>query len=431
MISVPFIYFSFLSAILYWNNKRFDFATIISFLFAICGLFSILIDEFGLRSETTVDYIISPTSSFVYCILITINLLPFIIFSNNKIELGTIKKIDNEILLKILAYIAFFWFVLIVIFSLSAAYRVLTGDIAELRADIYQGLYSGQYMNMLPSYLRLPMVPLNYLFGCHWTLQFMAFFSLYIQKLPKKFFWLFLIPSLSGPWFSILGVDRSGTTYWVISFFFIFVFFKPFMNRIQRKGMIKVMSILVILILSYIAFVTDSRFNERGYNGVSGNVGGVINYLGQNYINFCYFFDTFDSPLKSLSIIFPFIYRNIFGDDMVGGVVMQQYLTFRTGITTGAFYTYLGQILICAGHVATIMFCFVYSLVSWRSIRFVRKRIYEPSMVYIYITLSSIIFLGLFVHFYSDFLRTFSVVAFFVIIKLLGSPSLTKGRKNS
>lgn len=421
MISIPFIYFSFLGILLYRRKKRFDIATIISIMFAVCGAFSILLDLFNLRSEDTLNYEISLTASITYCTFISLNLLPFIKYSN--LSINKVNGIKKEKILKILGYLAFTWFAVIVVFSLSSFYRVITGDIAELRQLIYNGEYSNNYMAMLPVALRLPMVPFNYLFGCPWTLQFLAFFCLFIQKLPKKYFWFFLIASLSGPWIGILGVDRSASSYWIISFFFIFLFFKQYMNKESQKRILKLMVFMVLLLAIYIGISTVSRFGDRYYGeGIGGNMGGMITYFGQNYLNYCFLFDEFNSSLNSLSILFPFTHK-LLGDDMIGAVVIQQYLSQKTGIQTGAFYTYYGHIILGIGHYATYVFCAIYTSLSFIILGSNKYKRYTLSRLYLYIALSSILFLGVFVHYYTDFTRTFSLVSFYLIFCLLGSSS--------
>lgn len=426
MISIPFIYFSFLSILLYRRKKRFDIATIISIMFAICGAFSILLDFFNLRSEDTLNYKISLTASITYCAFISLNLLPFIKYSN--LSINKVNGIKQENILKILAYLAFIWFAVIVVFSLSSFYRVITGDIAELRQLIYNGEYSGQYMSLLPAVLRLPMIPINYLFGCPWILQFLAFFCLFIQKLPKKYFWLFLIASLSGPWNGILGVDRSASSYWIISFFFIFLFFKQYMNKESQKRIAKLMAFMVLLLATYIGVTTVSRFGDRYYGeGIGGNMGGLIIYFGQNYINYCFLFDEFNSSLNSLSILFPYTHK-LLGDDMIGAVVIQQYLSQKTGIQTGGFYTYYGHIILGVGHYATYVFCAIYTSLSFIILGSNKYKRYTLSRLYMYIALSSILFLGVFVHYYTGPLKTFSVVCFYFIFLFLGGTSQTAGR---
>lgn len=420
MIIIPFIYFSFLSLILYRRHHRFDIATIISVMYAVCGAFSIMVDMFNLRSLDVQNYTISPTASFFYCGMITINLLPFIKYSNINIE--RLCKVRQEQLLKILAYASFAWFLFMAILSFSDFLGVLTGDIGELRAEIYRDERSVDYISYLPLIIRIPFTILNVVFGCPWVLLFMAFFCRFVQKLPSKFFWLFLIASLSGPWTGVLGVDRSKTTYWIISFGIMFYFFKPYMIKKQKRLMFIVMTFLIGLVTIYISMVTNSRFGDRDYGGgITGNLGGIISYLGQNYINFCYFFDTFDSPLNTLSILFPFTYKYILGEELVGGVVIQEYLTYKTGVNTGVFYTYLGQILISAGLWAVCVFCLVYSAISLYALRRLRRKSSSPIMLYMYITLSSIMFLGAFVHYYSAATLTFSVLCFMLFIRLMGS----------
>lgn len=426
MIAVPFIYFSLLVVLLCKKNKGIDIATIIAAEFAITGFFSILMSVFNLMPDNR-DYQITPWATITYCGLLTICLLPFILFSNAKIKY--IRPIKNELLFKALAIISLLWFIIRIILTGRGIMEILTGDINELRHDVYSGEESIDYYWGLPGPIRKVMELLGMVFGCSWIFIFLAFFSLTIQKLPIRYFWMFLITSLSGPWAGILGVDRSKAAYWIISVVVMALFFRPFIDKKNAKPLIVAIASFVGLLIVYLGLVTSSRFGDRYYSEVGGNEGGMIVYFGQNFPNFCFFYDTFHSSWKTLSLIFPFTQKYLFRESIVGGVNIQQVLDQITGLKTGVFYTYLGQILITAGKIVMFLYVLFFFVATLFVNRKVQSHVVSAEFCFFYLFFASIMFLGLFVHYYSSPTLTFSIISFFVLITLLRDKPVRVFRK--
>ena len=111
MITIPFIYFGILLLFQYKRNgRKMDIACYILLIYFISAFFSILIDLFDLYSRELGGYRVSGNATFVYCGLLTLCVLPFALFSSNKII--EIKKIKNTSFLKSLAWVTFFYFVI-------------------------------------------------------------------------------------------------------------------------------------------------------------------------------------------------------------------------------------------------------------------------------------------------------------------------------
>lgn len=397
------------------NNKRADLPFLIMLMYTINSFLSIFVDKYNMLG---LNYHPSLLSTIVYCGLLTLCWLPFSRYSN--LNINKVKAISNTKALKIVAWVSFLWFVIYLYLSKDALQLVLTGgDMLALRGMIYKGesINVGQG---LPVYLHIPFTLANCLFGCSWIFIFLAFFSKFIQKLPNKYFLLFLLTSLSGPLAGIVGVDRSKTTYWIISMVINFFFFSKFMTRKQRTWVMSVLAIFVTGGLIYIANLTTARFDDYdSVAGLSGSFSGVLVYLGQSYINFCYFFDTFTPPYHTLAIIFPSFFYFVLGDDLVGGTVLQAHWDLLTGYSTGVFYTFMGHIMIFAGFFVLVVFCVLYSTISNSILkRNVLKGVTLHSL-FMYQALASVMALGLFGHYYASYLLTFSLVFFYCFTKYL------------
>ena len=416
MTYLAFLYFFLLTLMHFFkNNKRADLPFLIMLMYTINSFLSIFVDKYNMLG---LNYHPSLLSTIVYCGLLTLCWLPFSRYSN--LNINKVKAISNTKALKIVAWVSFLWFVIYLYLSKDTLQLVLTGgDMLALRGMIYKGesINVGQG---LPVYLHIPFTLANCLFGCSWIFIFLAFFSKFIQKLPNKYFLLFLLTSLSGPLAGIVGVDRSKTTYWIISMVINFLFFSKFMTRKQRTWVMSVLAIFVTGGLIYIANLTTARFDDYdSVAGLSGSLSGVLVYLGQSYINFCYFFDTFTPPYHTLAIIFPSFYYFVLGDDLVGGTVLQAHWDLLTGYSTGVFYTFMGHIMIFAGFFVLVVFCVLYSTIS-NSI--LKRNVLKGGTLhslFMYQALASVMALGLFGHYYASYILTFSLVFFYCFTKYL------------
>lgn len=415
MIAIPFIYFLFLAINLMKRTKRMEIGAVIALMFSIMGLFSILMVQQGDVTPAMRDSM-SLFPTIVYCLLLTIVLIPFFVYPNSKIQ--EIRPLKNERFLIILSWVAIIWFVFTIYFSFSHFKSIISGDMLQLRTEIYKGEFENSWFSSVPAPLRILMVPLSFVFGCPWTLIFLGFFSRYIQKLPGKYSLFFIIASLSGPWGAMLSVDRSAVTYWIIAFAMIFLFFSKFMSKGEMKKMGIVMVVLIALLGVYLLINTVSRFAGGDFSDMSESNSSVVSYLGQSYPEFCYFLENFECDWKTLGLIFPFTNKYLFGG-ITGGVPIQTQIEKLTPFTVGVFYTFMGQILISAGRIVMVLYCFIHSFLSSKLISPCRNRRVSSLTAYYYILMSSVLFLGLFVHYYSKPTLTASVIINIFLIRYM------------
>lgn len=417
MVGIPFIYFSILFVILYLKNNKIDIACYTVLIYAVSSFFSILIDFYRLRGFDTLNYDISFEATFVYCSLLTLCIIPISLYSNAKIKY--IEPIKNVRFLKGFAWLCAIYFVFNLLMSISDIIFILTSDMGELRNLLYKDEFSAGWIGRLNPILRLPFALMNMLMGCPWIFMLLGFFSFFIQKLPVKYMLLFFIGSLSGPLSSIIGVDRSGMAYYLISLGASYLIFTPYMDKFQKRKITIASGILVAFIILYLTTLTNSRFEERDGGQLSGSIASLVSYFGQSFINFCYYYDTFKTPDPSLQLIFPFTYQYFIGTEHVGGTAMQEYLSLLSGKSLGVFYTFMGQILTTAGNISMIIYCFVIFVLSIILLNRKRTSITNLKQLFFYYLFGSICFLGLFGHYYGSSSHTFSVLIFSFIIPYL------------
>lgn len=426
MIAVPFVYFLILFFIHVFRIKKFDMACFILAIFVLTSFFSILVDVFSLRDSATFSYAITLKSVLVYCFLLTLGIIPLALFSNSSVEM--LHPIKNDFPLKIISIVFFGYFVLNTCLLMGDIINVLSGDVLELRKALYRGEYESGWLGKLPGVYRTPFILLNMLMSVPWIFLFLTFYSLIVQKMKLKYCVFFFFASLMDPIVGIVGVDRSKMTYWVIAFVAVFLFFRPYLSYKQKKFVQILGVITIFFVVAYLSFVTNSRFENRFYGGeVGGSMGGLITYLGQPYINFCYFFDNIEISEGSSAVIFPFFNEYVLNNPVVGGTKVQEFFSILTGQELGVFYTYLGHILTSAGHIYMFLFSITFFFLG---IILLKRKYYSKMNVYdayIYIAVSSVSFLGVFAHYYTQPGKTFALVFFSIFFLLLSNNFKIKG----
>lgn len=416
MTYIPLVYFSCLSVFIYQRHKQIDIASIVSLIFAVSGLFSVLIDINGYRSYDTSNYEISIVPAALYCILLTLCILPL-----SKCNISSriqVEPVRNVKLIKLLSVVSIIWLLLTVFFSWDRfLFILMSGDMAEIRGDLYKGITEDSWMLSLPGPVRFTFTLLNLLFGCPWILIFLGFYSMIGNRVPLLYSYFFLIASLSGPYNGILGVDRSSSAYWIMSAVTLFVLFRNQLPSSIKKQLSVLGLVAFVGVISYLAAMTIARFGER--DSSDGALGSLISYFGQSYINFCYFFDEYDLPYHHFGIVFPFTSQYIFGVPS-GGVTIQEEMTWLSHKATGVFYTFIGQMIIGIGQFWAIIMTMAYSFFSFKTLGNInRKNEVDIMSLYLYFAFASVVLLGIFGHYYASPSKTFSLVAMYFVMRIL------------
>ncbi len=418
MQAIPFIYFSLLALFLYRKRKRIDLSIYIVILYTVTGFFSIFV-----RGIPT--YSISLVSATCYCLLHTLCIYPIIKFSDSRVcEMG---KIKNDKLLKIIAWLAFISFFVFFAGTVSTVMDILSGDLQALRNTLYnEGSTGYGGFSNYPIIIRVFFLITAYLFGCGWVLIFLAFYGLLIQKLPKLYFFLFIIASLNSLWKGIMNIDRSAAAMYVISFMGMVIYFWPYMEKKNKSKVSLVTGLLLGVIFVYLFVISFARFGGADSNDTYAVEDSFVQYIGQNYYFFCYFFDTFDNPYKMSNLLFPFINHFIFQDDVLGGFRINEFFEIKLGMETGYFYTYLGQIQLTAGHLVAILFAILLCIISYSVLnRRISHRVRISGMTsFLYVFFASFSMLGVFYYYYQQQTITASIVFFLIVFRLLGPSKL-------
>jgi len=407
MIALPFVYFVLLLIYTMIRNKGYDVGAYMVSLYAITSFFAILIDAFNLRPPELVNYQIGILPAFMYCFLITICILPFILYSSKRI--GYI-QLGNEFIFKLIIYLYFTIFIVNVIMGFSTMVDILKGDLGALR----QALRHGELEHVID--ISGPLKPLLVFFNMLGSLSvFMLipfFYSLRYLKKPIWFNLVILCSSFPILISGILGIDRSKFIIWGFSFCFMLVMFYQHLDK-RKKRQIKILTIILAgAMVAYLTSVTISRFGDSSYynSSVGGTEGGVITYAGQPYLYFCYFFDNIQHQDLSLQRILPLTYKLFVNNGIDSTVALNEEILRKTGITVSVFPSFIGDIVSNSGILISVLFTAAYALLALKTNNITTTKVLSYNVLFYYFAVGLIPVFGIFVYIYDSFSKTFALL---------------------
>lgn len=309
--------------------------------------------------NTDIEYMTkTPTliPTVVYCSMITLVTYPFYKFNSNKRR--KLPKV-NEKYFNLLSWLMIIGFIFaVILFKDDIVLRLSMGDeIGQLRGQGAKDLGSAQ--QNLSGPLRLISSVFMTIISMS-AVSFLLFFYS-ISFLHKKFFFnaLLFISSMGCMIASIIGVDRSIFFYWIIDFIFIYVLFKPYMSAKVKRITLIFGSVMLCAAGSYLLVLTLSRFGDDAF-------ASVADYMGQSYLNFCWFWENYDAPVANFGLFFP-ILTHFFDIDWgapVGAVSFGWYVETKVGYFVNLFYTFMGTIMLYLGQWAVIPYCIGFTSIT-------------------------------------------------------------------
>ena len=349
--SIPFIYFLCLFIYVY-KKKGLDIASYTISLYVITSFCTILIMWFDYKPYSTIETPI--LSTFLYCFLLTICIVPLIKMNTNKIKYITCV---NSRFIDLLVYLYFSVF-LILIFAYwrDLITLILSNDWDRLRNLLYhdEDIAISRYSGIVETIL----LPIRVLALMSSIMFIVFFYVICYMKKPIYYYIMILLGTLPMIIVGILGIDRSKTFYWLILLGLTTSFFWKKLP-VKRK---KIISIALLLLggiaIAYIVTVTISRFGYRN----EGAEGGAIAYAGQPYLYFCDFTTNWENPEGyTTKFLFPATHKYIL-HDYIGNVPYQQWLTMKTNKFCGQFYTFLGSHYLAGNWMGVFSFMLLYLL---------------------------------------------------------------------
>lgn len=392
---VPLIYFGGLTYYFWQKHRTYDVATYMSTLYTITSICCVLMVMGGFMNRqgggVLVDgyepeFGIVPT--ILYCGLITLTILPFSFIRPEKLE-----DITN-----VHRYVIYGFTLFIVLQGLIMYYLVgdsitdlLNGDFKFLKDSYYSGNISPAEAKMLT----MPMpIQVMYLLNLMTLLALPLFF--YYTCVEGRSLWLtspLLAVSITPILRGVLMADRTEIIHYGLMFFFCLVFFQRFITKRVRNFMLALSLPVLAVGVTYIVAVSASRF-ENEDEGASGS---MLEYAGQSYINFCYFYDNHNPDLyyveRELPIVSYFVFKNQY-------VETKEERTAREGFFIGVFASHIGSWLLDVGVVGAILISAFFAFICCLVINRYNRTEFDVSDVLMLFALGAVPTFGIFYYRY-------------------------------
>lgn len=399
---IPFLWFFILSCYSY-KKRGLDTYTFVSIVYAASSMCSIFL--YFSKDMEPQKANISFVASMVYCLLLTLIMLPLRYFSP-----VTIKKIKIRNTKLFDAMTVFFFCG--TIYTLIAnwediLFRLAYGDWENLRAIVMNGDLLVAKKGGLSKYLGL-------LFSYPGSISFIMFPIFFIYTIFLKKPWWMSTMAFAGTTnvilTGIMQVDRSSTFRWILVLIFNYIFFRQFISNRIKKKLYPIMALFFSLALLYLGAVTLGRFGQENASN------SLLAYSGKSYINYCYLWDNFDNREGvSTKYLLPATHFYII-KDYEGNVARQKELTDKTGIECGTFYSVLGSFILDANRVGPFLFTFLYLLIF--SLFNKGSSISDKTYFLMYI-LSIIPLYGFIAYSYTSPTSTLSIIALIFVLTMV------------
>lgn len=404
MIYIPFIYFIILFLIMWRKQRSFNIGSVIVLFYIISSFFAILIKKYEwMFNFPEIDIV--PT--FLYCILLTISIIPFFKFRSDKIKLITLT--NNKL------FITISWTLIILTFislgiTIPSIKSTLTLNFADIRKEYYQDAGTFYEFSGQPWYQYL----INFAPSFSPILLLFFFYSVVYMNNKKIFNILLLLSSVVLPLNSILSAARTQVIYWLMTFCALYICFKPQFKTKSKLKILVTTSIIGILGIIYIYSVSVSRFEERE----SGTLGSLISYAGQSFPQFCNVYNHYTFDKLTFDRVFPITSKYVLGHKFTN-VQYREHQSLRIGAETGVFFTFLGDAMLDFGKVGMIIYTLIFYFIS---IKCLKRKDYSSislSQMIIFVLLMRQTLLGLFAYVYTSISSSIMVIGSLIIALLL------------
>lgn len=411
MVFFPLIFFLFLLYFIYKHNGV-DMSFCMISIYAFSSLLSIFL-YYDSKQNFTFNYSIIETSivpTLLYCILVWLSVYPFYKFNSNKKRNLRVKVNEKLFSLVTYVYVAMF-FVILILFYDQIGIRLVMSNMNNIRHEYYNGDFSitegMSYSTQLVAYMAI------FLAGCSYFMLILFFFSLSALRRSKSFNILLLISTTTSVISGILNMDRSSTVYYLMLVLLGYFLFKPYIRRENRKFLYGAGFIFLGFALVYFAAVTIARFGDSN----SGTSGGLIDYAGQSYLNYCYIWDNLWYDQVYWGKIFPItnLLTGFVGSFKDFAMTMYQ----RTNIDVNVFFSSSGFFLVHIGHLAAVLAPLIIFFISMRVVKSNSSNTIGLKNFILIFAFAIIPQCGLITYFYTSVPRVLNLIVFLCLSRII------------
>jgi len=409
MIFVPFIYFTLLT--IYWwkTHQGLDLCVYMAGLYALTSLFGIIVVEGNMIGRTMDDggilfdnfnLQLSIVPTLLYCAVITIGLFPFSLIYRK--ELKTIST-PNPLITYVVSWFLIGVSVINLYLVADSTAEILSGDLASVRYDHYSGLES-------PAEIKAMSMPFIFRFLYYFnisTLLALPLFFYYVCFEKERAWWfklLLFFASLSVPIAGIQTVDRTEIMFYSMMFISCIILFRNHLSTIVKRIM-KIASIpMALLALVYIVAVSDARFSKTE----GGAETGAVQYAGQNYLNFCYFWEYANYDELATERVFPLASHYLLHID--NGEERRAIRSGQQKFFISVFPSYAGDIMLDLSPIGLIVWALVMLIISLVVVKHSHREELSVGEYLMCFVISVIPIFGIFYYRYMAFPYTYMIL---------------------
>lgn len=404
MILIPFIYFSLLTYYWWKKHEGFDVCVYMSGLYTLTSFLAIIIvannllDEGGILFDSyDIELNILPT--ILYCSLLTLGMLPF-----SMVYRKDMKNIyaNNPLIVDALSCFLILIALLNLYLVADSTLEILSGDLSTVRRDHYEGIES-------PAQVKAESMPYIFRFLYYFNTSTLLaiplfFYYLCFGRRPWWFVLLLLFASLSMPIAGIQSADRTEVVLYGMMFLTCLILFRPHLSR-KVKTILKIISVPIALAaIVYFVVVSDARFSKRD----GGAATSALQYAGQGYLNFCFFWEKANTDYITAEREFPLISHYVYhidNDDERRGVRSGQ-----QGFFMSVFATYIGDVMLDLTPVGMILWVIIFFLFAVIIFRWPHREELNIGELLMFYVLSIIPAFGIFYYRLMSFTYSFMVI---------------------
>ncbi len=404
MIVVPFIFFSLLTYYWWKKHEGFDVCVYMSGLYTLTSFLAIIIVLGNLLEEGGIlfdnyDLELSFLPTICYCAFLGIGMLPFSMIY--KKDLKNI-NINNPLVIDALSCFLILIALLNLYLVADSTIEILSGDLSTVRTDHYEGIES-------PAQVKAESMPYIFRFLYYFNVSTLLaiplfFYYLCFGKRPWWFTLLLFFTSLSMPIAGIQSADRTEVVFYGMMFISCLILFHPHLSKKVKKTLRFVSIPVAFAALTYFVVVSDARFSKRD----GGAATSALQYAGQGYLNFCFFWEKAKTEYITAEREFPLIAHYVFhidNDDYRRSVRSGQ-----QGFFMSVFATYIGDILLDLTPIGMILWVVAFFIISVIIFKWPHREELNIGELLAFFVLSIIPTFGIFYYRFMSFTYTFMVI---------------------
>lgn len=408
LLYFPFIFF-FTLTFYYWKKKGYiDVAVFLFAEYALTSFAAILcvkMDLLGaggiLFTQETLQLNFAPT--LLYCLPTFLILRQF-----SKLDIKRFNKIhiSNQKIFYLFTYFLFAVALLNIYVVIDNVISVLVGgDFAEIRANHYAGNTDNSQLQSLPKLLGY-----FYYFNRSTLLALPCFFySICFLKKHWVYNIALFITALSVPLAGIQNADRTEFIFFAQTLILSLLLFRPYIQEKQKIFLKRLLIPLGFFFILYLSAITIARFSERD----GGSSGGAIQYAGQSYLNFCYYYEFANDEYIYTNRMFPLLNHIISDTSYLDDIKEKQ--CDQQGFYVGVFPSFLGDFLLDTGIIGMLVWVIGFLFITNISFRFTKRDTISFGNTLWYYVLATIPMFGIFYYPYLEFMQGIFLVLTVVV----------------